>query len=804
MRTLWLDLRSGFRALWQNRLVSALAIVSLALALAGNTVVFSAISAMFLRPLPFDEPEELVFITDRDPANAFGALVESKENWFDIRDRATSFESLAAFDGASLGLESDAEPEPVSVVFVTPRFFNTLRWEPALGRAPHPEEEEPGAPPTALLSHRFWSSRFASDPEIVGSDLHLSGERYRVIGVLPEDTEFLDPSLDVFSPIRLGRPDETKRDNRSLTMFGRLDDGVSIAQADQEMRALSAALVEDHPRANRGRMHAVTPIRDRLVPPSNRNLMGLMQSALILVLLIACANVANLLLAQGQQRGHELAVRAALGAGRRRLFSQLVLESVALALLAFGLGAFLAWASIEALRASLAAKIPGPFLPQFDFGVLMFTAIVTSVATLLFSLTPALRASKADIAGVLQAAGRSGAQARRRWLAKGLVVGQIVLAVALLTGSVILADAVEWLQFSSPGFQSDGLIVARVAPPAGRYESSEEVVSFFDRMREGVEAAQGVSAAAFVSTLPRSPFNAILPYSIAAEARELDDPQRKTIRLVATPGYFKALGVSLLEGRDFSSVDHADAPKVAVVNTAFARRHWPDASPLGERIRIQEDERTVVGVVSNVWQELLAGEGDGRGPIVYLPHAQAPQRGMALVARTTIDVAQEVVPGLRAAIWDVEPKVPQPSFSTFDEYVGQFFGTQALGFMMNLFGGLALLLAAVGIYGVIAFSVGRRTHEIGLRMALGAGRGQVMRMIAWEGVTLLAVGLALGAPVVILVAAAVESSLQGLVPTNPVAAAPMLAVLVAVALLASYLPARRAARLEPVSALRDE
>ncbi|MDX1385334.1 MAG: ABC transporter permease, partial [Thermoanaerobaculia bacterium] len=529
------DLRGGFRALVQNKLVSGLAILSLALAIGGNIGVFAGTEALVERPLPFYEPERLIALTDRDPTNTFGGFADSPANFLDVRRRATSFETLVAYNTASLGLErGGADPEPLVALRYSQGFFETIGWQPALGRLPTTEEEAYGGPPTIVLSNGTWKTRFGGDPSILGSSLSLGGESYEVVGILGPEQEFLSPQFQSFTPLRLD-PADARRSRRGLSVLGRLAPGVTLAAADQEMKTLGETLRREHPEANRGYSLGAIDLRNSVVPELNRGLMSLLQAGLLLVLLIACANVANLLLAQAQRRSRELAVRAALGAGRRRLVAQLATESGALAVLSSLLGLGLGWGLTKVLVAQAGANIPQWLRPEISPRVVAFSLVVCGVAAIAFGFAPAIRASRTSLNDVLREGGRSGTGSGR-WLAKGLVVAQLVAAMVLLAGSALLVQSIEWLQYASPGFDTQGVYAMATQPPSSRYETEGDLVRFYEAARTAVAGRPGVAAAAFVSSLPRSPFNPTRIYALPGEVAEPDDPERRVIQVAATPG----------------------------------------------------------------------------------------------------------------------------------------------------------------------------------------------------------------------------------------------------------------------------
>lgn len=797
------DLRLGLRTLSKTPIVSVLAVLSLGIAIAGNTTVFSMVDAILLRPLPFRDPDRLVLLWEANPSNPLiGFDRTSADNFLDFQEGTSAFEHLSAMMPASLSLTEGDRPEPVVGIAASPGFFEILGEPAGLGRTLLPSDYHAGADHVVVLSHKFWQKRFAGDPALVGRTIPLDGEPYQVAGIMGSGFEFLDSRVDLWKPLILMRG-KMPRDLKNLSVLGRLKTGVSIEEARQELSVVATRLSREYPKADRDLSVLLRTMREQLASGGNQELMSLLQGALLFVLLIASANIANLYLARGVDRQKEFAVRTALGASRARILRQLLLEAFVLAFAAGALGTTLSFWGIRLLNAAFANQMAAAFAPRLDERVFAFSIVVSILAGLAFGVAPALSIARANLAGALHEGGRAGtAGTGRRLLTKGLVVAEVTLALVMLAGAGLLVRTFAAAQRLESGISTEDVLVFDIDLPEDRYDAASKRAAFFESLDRELKALPGVEAATLVDHLPRSPLPAMAAFAVEGRTAEQERPKATVVTV--DPGYLDVFRIPLFQGRPFLPSDRNDALPVALVNEAMARAYFAGESPVGERIQLRDSTREIVGVVANVREDVFRFDADISQPIIYVPQAQAPSRAVEVAVRADRDPLSLTGPA-RDAIWKVDPKLSAAEFRSMDDFVAQFFaGMRVLNTILTGFGGVALLLAAIGIYGVIAFSVSRRTHEIGLRMALGARRADVLKLVVREGLVLVAIGFAIGIPGVFLVSRAITAALSGISPFGATTAAAVGAGLFLVALLACYVPARRAASLHPSIALRTE
>jgi putative ABC transport system permease protein len=805
------DARSGFRMLRHRPGLVAVIVLTLALGIGANTAVFSVVRSVLLRPLPYPDDDRLAVLLMRAPRFDFVDMQSSPPEYAAYREHARSFERLAAYQvGAATVTEDGGEPERVDVAATTWDLFATLRVAPALGRAFAPEDGgrivDPGV---ALISHGFWQSRYGGDPDIIGRTVLLDGSARTVVGVMPAGFRFPNADVRFWLPLAFTSEDLQYRGNHSYSLVGRLAPGVTLTSAERELTDLVARFIAD-PTFNFHEWHPVylRPLRTEIVGDVSRTL-WVMLGAVALVLLIACANVANLLLVRAEERAREMSVRTALGAGRGRLVSQLLTECLVLAALGGAAGVAVAFVGVEALRAFAPANLPRLDEIGVDATVLAFTMVATIGAGILFGLAPALHAGRTDLNGVLRDEGRGGTASRKRLRVRQLLVAsQAALAVVLLVGAGLLLQSFRRLMAVDPGYRTEGVLTTTLTLPELSYPDGPAVVGFYERLLPRLAALPGVRAVGAARRAPLAGDPGATDTEIEGWVNPGDAPRPIANMQAITPGYFTALDIPLLAGRDFVERDALDAPLVAIVSESLARTYWPGRSPLGGRIRRDTDDAPfaeVIGVVPDIREEAL-DQPPVRGT-VYFVHAQTPHTwgslgSMMLIVRGDVEPASLVRP-IRETVHALDPSVPLYGVRTLEQAVADSTATPRFALLLQLlFALVALALAAIGLYGVLAFTVARRTTELGIRMALGARRTDVRRMVIRQGMTIIIGALAAGVLASLAVGRLVASLLFGVSPRDPVTYAAVLLVLLAVALLACWIPARRASAVDPAEALR--
>ncbi|HSC27212.1 MAG TPA: ABC transporter permease [Vicinamibacterales bacterium] len=803
MSTFLHDIRHGGRLLLRSPGFTATAIAALAIGIGANTAVFSVVHSLLVRPLPYHDPDRLTVVWEHNLPRDRKSNVVSAGNFLHWRDMQQSFEDMAAATITfTVTLTGAGEPEEIPVQLVTAPFFTVLGVRASTGRAFTTEDDIPDSS-VLVMSDRLWRRRFAADPSILQRTVIVDGVPHTVLGVMPPGFSFLDQTVDIWMPIGLTEASRTPR-GRSLIVAARLRAQITVDRAQQDMERVSAVLTRLFPSFNTGWTSRVVPLREQLTGDVRPTLLILL-GAVALVLLIACANVANLLLARAASRQRELAVRAALGAGRGRIVRQLLAESLLLAVLGGSAGLLLAWWAVHLLRAVVAIRLPIQRLDTvaIDGWVLAFTAGVSILAGLVFGLLPSLSASGRELIGALKQGGRSAAASRGKRTAGAFVIVEVALALILLVGAGLLVRSFAQLLRVDPGFDSERTVTMDVGLPGSRYDDARRI-GFFRRFFERVDRLPGVHGAGAVSFLPLTGLGAATRYDVIGQPKPPLGEEPVTDVRVATNGYFRAMGIPLIRGRLFREDDAADAANRVVINEVMARRHWPDEDPIGKRISIswsnrREDE--IIGVVGNVRHAGLDVESRA---MTYWPYPRDPYGSMTIAIRAAGDprpLASAVVSIVRA----LDSELAVADVRTMDEVVADSVAERRVTMLMlGIFAGAALLLAAVGIYGVIAYSVTERTQEIGIRMALGADRRDVLRMVVGRAMLLAAAGTALGAAGALPLTRLMESLLFDVTPGDPLTFLAVAGILCGVAAVASYVPGRRAARVDPVIALRAE
>ncbi|MFP5261920.1 MAG: ABC transporter permease [Blastocatellia bacterium] len=812
METLIQDLRYGLRAMLKSRGFTAVAVIALALGIGANTAIFSVIDAVLLRPLPYKDAERLTLIWHSYPQINLAEASICPPCYREYRDMTTSFEQVATQTGWSVNLTGTGEPERLQGSRVSYNYFATLGAEPAYGRGFLAEEDQPGNNRVVVISHGFWVRRFGSDPNAVGSTLTLDGNSYAIVGIMPAD--FVVPqSVDIWTPIAF-TPEQLAANNHGnefLTVIARLKPGVGMGQAQAEMDTLADQL---RPQFYGDGSWGIKlkSLREQLVGDIRFALIFLLM-AVCFVLLIACANVANLLLARASARQKEIAVRTALGASRTRIVRQLLTESVLLSLLGGVLGLGLAYLGIRLLILGVPQNISSSIVGWRHIGinpqVLGFTFLVSVLTGVVFGLAPALQASRPDLNETLKEGGRGGSEGGRRNLVRSmLVVFEVASALMLLVCAGLLMRSFMRLMDVNPGFNPQNLITMQVTLPRSKYGENTQMSAFYGQALERVKALPGVQSAAFGTNLPMSGNNTSASFSVEGlqvapgESSPHGDPH------LVTPDYFQAMQIPLLKGRYFTEQDSKDSLPVTIIDDVLADRYWPDQDPVGRRIAAHFDSkagqlnwRTIVGVVGHVKRYGLDGKVKEQ---YYFPEAQRTQPNMALLVRSASDPAR-LVPSIRDAIHAVDKDQPIYRVMSMEEMVSNSVAQKRFSMvLLGIFAGVALLLAAVGIYGVMSYSVTQRTHEIGIRMALGASRGDVLKMVVRQGMTLTLIGVGVGLGFALLVARVMSSLLFGIGSHDTATFITIPAILAGVALGACFIPARRATRVDPMVALRYE
>ena len=806
MDTLRQDLVYALRRLRQAPGFTLVAIATLALGIGANSAIFSMVNAVLLRPLPFEEPDRLVMVAQVWEGRNTG--VYSPQNFLDMQATAQSFESLAALDGGGVTLTGRGTPVRLEGAEVGAPFFGVLRVVPALGRAFLPGENEPGHNKVAVLGHRLWQDRFGADPAIVGQSVQLNRESYAVVGVAPAGFAYPE-GAEIWTPMAYDTQFRSKsRGAWYLTVVGRLKPGVTVAHAREEVGTIAARLAAQYKDVNEGVGATARSLHEATVGDSRTALLVLL-GAVGLVLLIACVNVANLLLARAAARESELAVRAALGAGRGRLFRQLLTESLLLALLGGAAGVLLASVSVDALLGLQPAGVRRLGEVRVDRTVVAFAAGLSVLTGILFGSAPALQLMRRATAQSLREGGRGLLTGRGHRLRGGLVVGQIALAMMLLAGAGLLIRSFVQLRRVDPGFSAPRALTFRIALPESVYKDDEPRVAFFDDLIGRLAALPGVRSAGAVMGLPLSGVRFNLSFEVAGRPK-LPLAQQPSMEVrVASPGYFAAMGIPVLRGRGFERGDRAGSPQVVVLSQTAVRRFFAGEDPLGKSITVgwgrgEGKPRAggeVVGIVGDVKEAGLAEE---KPPEIYLPYAQMPVSSMDVLLRTAVGPLS-LAPAAATVVHGLDPELPVARLRTLDDIVARSISEPRFYMvLLGAFAGTALFLAALGIFGVMSYAVVQRSREIGIRVALGADPARLRRMVLGQALVLAVAGVGLGLLGSLGLSRAIAGLLFDLSPTDPGTLAGVALVLTAVALLASYLPARRATRVDPLIALRSE
>jgi putative ABC transport system permease protein len=810
MNTLWQDVRYGLRMLVKSPGFTVVAVVALALGIGANTAIFSIVNAMLLRPLPYGEPDRLVVVWETNPDLSSPYLRTHNEaspaNFLDWRQQQTVFEDIAAYRFNDYNLTGGDAPEQLLGNPVTANMFDVLKVRPLLGRTFRPEDGDPKSDRVVVLSYGLWQRRFGGDANIVGRQLNLNGNPTTVVGVMPADFEFPAPFSQLWTALRFANDTPPSRTAHFLYTRARLKPGVSLQQAEAEMQTIAARLRQQYPDTNTNRSVRLVPLHTQTVEQARTGLLVLL-GAVGFVLLIACANVANLMLARATARYREIAIRTALGAGRWRIVRQLLTESVLLSVLGGALGVLLALWGIDLLTAAVprefALYVYGWNQIKLDRWVLAFTFGVSVLTGVLFGLVPALQASKTDLNEALKEGGRGTVGHARRRFRNALVVVEVALALVLLVGAGLLGKSFLRLLEVKPGFDPHNVITAQLTLPSARYEKDEQVVQFFTQLTERVAAQPGVEAVGTIDMLPMAGSGGTNTFIIDGRPLARPGVYPEANARTVDPGYFGALRIPVLKGRNFTAQDRAGAPGVCIVNETFARLFFPGEDAVGKILRNPDGTNPfqIVGVVGDIKHWGLDDEAEA---YLYAPQLQMPSNGVALVVRSSTDTAA-LMAMIRREVRALDPDQPIFDVKTMNERIAHTTSPARLGsFLLGLFALVALTLAAVGIYGVMAYSVTQRTHELGVRMALGAQPRDVLRLVVQQGMLLVGIGLLIGLAASFALMRWLASKLFQVSPADPTTFAAVTLLLAAVALVACLVPARRATKVDPMIALRYE
>lgn len=772
-----------------------------ALGVGANTAVFSVLDVVLVRPLPYPEPDALVHVWEHPPE--YSRMEPSPATWRDWRERAASFESMAASVNESANLVGSGEPVRLEGAAVTADLLPMLGARPLIGRLFAESDDRAGAPATVILSESMWRTRFGADPGLLGTVVRLDGEPHEVIGVLPDAFDYPDRSTAYWRTVRFGPSSFEDRDNNYLHVIARLNPGVSLDAARSEMSRIMRGLEAEYPESYERTDATVNRIRDEVSSRAELLLIALSGAALA-VLLIACTNVASLLLARSLARSRELAVRSSLGAGRNRLARQLLTESFGLALAGGVVGILAAGAALPLFGRLVPESVPAAGGLSLDARVLVFGLLVTLLTGIAFGALPALRVSRAAAMTELRDGGRSGA--RHHGLRNALVMVEIAASVALLVTSGLLVRALVQLQATDPGFRAEGVLTLRTWLPWPEYEPTERRAAFYDRVLEEVRALPGVSSAAYASFTPIAMGGGIWPVDVPGDA-DPDAPARTASLRFITPDWFRTLDIPLLRGRDVRRNDSREDPFVAVVSESFAERYWPGRDPLGQTFRFAFFDRTVVGVVSDIRTRGLEGPSE---PQVYVPYRQVPDGGVPWYAPKDLAVRSAgdplaLVPAIRDIVHRVDPGQPVSDVRLLQDIVSGDTAPRRVQLrLLGLFTAIAILLAAIGLHGLLSYTAARRSHEIGVRLALGARRRSILALVARQAALPVFAGILFGGLAGYGAGQGLRALLAGVPPADLPTFAAALGLAFVVAVAGSLQPAVRAALTDPARVIRDE
>jgi putative ABC transport system permease protein len=802
MSTVVQDLRYAFRMLLRNPGVALIAVIALALGIGANTAIFSVVNSVLLRSLPYSDPDRLMMVKE----NKFPQFPEfsiSPGNFLDWQKQNTSFETLAAVNSTSFNLvTNDAEPERLRGARVTAGLFEMLGVRPIQGRTFTDEEDQPGHENVAIISEGLWKRRFGNDPNVVGQSVTLSAVSYTIIGVTPSSFPFPDRETDLWTPMAFTARQAQMHGSHFLTVVGRLKQGVSISEADAELKTIAARLAEQYPGSNAGWSTSITPLQDYQIRDVKSGLIFLLGSV-ALVLLIACANVANLLLARATVRQKEIAIRTALGASRGRVARQLLTESILLAFIGGTVGLALAWWGMGSLLSLAPDDLQQVKNVALDLRVLAFTLAVTVFTGIVFGVVPAIQASNPNLNETLKEGGRGTTGGHHR-VRSSLVIVEVALALVLLVCSGLLIRSFVSLNKVSPGFNSRNALTVNIALPGRKYQNPDQYSAFFTQLLEKLAVLPGVTDVGATQSLPVQG-DYLVGFKIQGRPAAAPGEDKSTNYYAVTPGYFKSMGIPLIRGRLFTEQDNGNGRKVAIINETMAKTYFADEDPIGRSIYLSQGPadsfREIVGIVGDVKQYGLSEPSTLQ---TYEPYLQMPFSGMTIVVRTQVR-PESLSDAIRREVLAVDKEQPISRIRTLEQIISSSVQQQRfLMFLLSIFAGVAMILAAVGLYGVMSYTVTQRTHEIGIRIALGASNGNVLRLVVGHGMILALTGVAIGLAGSFAVTRLMSTLLFGISTTDAITFGAIPLLLAGVALVSCLAPAYRAIRVDPMVALRHE
>ena len=800
MATLWQDLRYSIRALSKNPGFTFVAVFTLALGIGANSAIFSVVNAVLLRPLRFKDPEQLVRIWEKLPQGGAGSV--SVPNLKDWREQNDVLAGMAAYSFVNFNLQSQDSPERISGAAVTGDFFDVMGVAPQLGRTLRAGEDQPGAHRVVVLGHQLWQRNFGADPQIVGKRIPVNGEDFTVVGVMPPGFSFPSRLTELWTPLALPPDRIANRGNHFLNVIARMKPDVTLDQAQRQMSVIARRLEQQYPDSQTGRGIQLSLLQEAIVRNTRPALLTLL-CAVGFVLLIACVNVANLLLARATARRREIGIRLALGAGRFRLVRQLLTESLLLAALGGALGLLLAKWGVNILVAMATQILPRAGEVGLDARVISFTSLLSLLTGVVFGLAPALQSSKADAQSALKEGGSAGESRQSHWLRSLLVVAEVAAAFVLLIGAGLMINSFVHLRRVDAGLRSENALTMSLTLPDAKYQTPKSTVSFFRQLLERISTLPGVEAAGMINLLPMQQWGWNSDFQI--EGRAPFPPGKAPLVELRTvsPDYFRAMGIPLVAGRFLTDQDNERSERVTLINQTFAQRYFSDQNPIGKRINPDLDGwMTIVGVVGDVKQ---AGLADSVRVELYAPHAQVQlSNSMSLVVRSSSDPAAFVA-AIRRETQALDPAQPIYNVKTMETVIAESVSDRRLNMvLLSVFSGLALLLAVVGVYSVMSYTVTRSTREIGIRMALGAQARDVLKLVVVQGLALAGIGMAIGAMVAFGLTRLMTGLLFGVSATDPLTFVTIALSLTWVTLLACYVPARRATKVDSMVALRHE